>query len=183
MTLLKPYSKIPELNTATILLVENEEQFQYKLADVLIQLEKKVNLNVRLACKLPLPTENEESRPRVDLVVFIVNLRSERSLQVVEQSLTYLSSDYFLGKVCFAVTDARCGAFTQERLLSVRKLAALHRCPLICAEHQTEEGVNAAASRLLTILRVSAGASVLPTSSLYLSAMTCCTMPSDLDED
>lgn len=36
-----------------------------------------VFLNRRLAKTLPLPVENEESRPRIDLVVFIVHLSSE----------------------------------------------------------------------------------------------------------
>lgn len=36
-----------------------------------------VFLNRRLAKSLPLPKENEESRPRIDLVVFIINLTSE----------------------------------------------------------------------------------------------------------
>lgn len=31
----------------------------------------------RLAKSLPLPVENEESRPRIDLVVFIINLCTE----------------------------------------------------------------------------------------------------------
>lgn len=34
-------------------------------------------LNRRLAKSLPLPMENDESRPRIDLVVFIINLTSE----------------------------------------------------------------------------------------------------------
>ncbi|KAF4075442.1 hypothetical protein AMELA_G00234470 [Ameiurus melas] len=183
MALLAPYSKIPEPNTATVLLVENEETFQSKLADAIVKREKDVNVNVRLACSLPLPVENGETRPRVDLVVFIVNLLFERSLQVVENSLSHLSSDYFLGKVCFMVTDARCGALAQERLLSVKKLAASHRCPVICAEHQTEDGISMAASRLLTILKVSAGQSPLATTALYLSTLTRCTVPSELYED
>ncbi|KAG9262688.1 centromere protein M [Astyanax mexicanus] len=183
MALLTPYSKIPELNTATLLLVENEEQFQCRLADAIVQREKDVNVNVRLARKLPLPVENGETRPRIDLVVFIVNLLSEQSFLVVENSLNHLSSDYFLGKVCFVVTSARCGAVSQERLLSVRKLAASHRCPVICAEHQTDDGVTMAATRLLTILKVSAGLSPMPTTALYMSTLTRCTVPSDLDED
>ncbi|XP_062866832.1 centromere protein M [Trichomycterus rosablanca] len=183
MAVLKPYGKIPELNTATILLVENEEQFQSKLADAIVQQEKDVNVNVRLACRLPLPVENGETRPRVDLVAFVVNLLSERSLQAVESSLAHLSHDYFLGRVCFVVTDARCGAVAQERFLSIRRMAASHRCALICAEHKTEDGVSAAASRLLTLLKVSAGVSPVATTALYLSALTRCTLPSDLDED
>ncbi|KAI4902660.1 hypothetical protein NFI96_014272 [Prochilodus magdalenae] len=183
MALLTPYRKVPELNTATLLLVENEEQFQSRLADAIVQREKDSTVHVRLARKLPLPVENRETRPHIDLVVFIVNLLSERSLQAMENSLNHLGSDYFLGKLCFVVTDARRGAVTQERLLSVRRLAASHRCPVICAEHQTEDGVTMAAMRLLTILKVSAGLSSMSTTALYLSTLTRCTVPSDFDED
>ncbi|XP_076845451.1 centromere protein M isoform X3 [Brachyhypopomus gauderio] len=150
MALLTPYNKIPELNTATILLIENEEHFQTKLADAIVQQEKDINVNV---------------------------------LQAVKSSLNYLASDYYLGKVCFVVTDARCGTVSQERLSSVRRLAALHHCPVLCAEHQTEEGIAMAATRLLAILKVSAGASPMATTALYLSTLTRCTVPSDLDHD
>ncbi|XP_043080085.1 centromere protein M [Puntigrus tetrazona] len=183
MALLTPYSKVPELNTATVLLVESEEELQSKLADAIVHHEKDFNVNVRLARRLPLPVENKEGRPRVDLMVFIVNLLSEHSLQSVESSLTHLHSDCFLGKVCFLVTDARCGSHTQERLVSLRKLAASHQCPVLCAEHRTEDGVNAAAVRLLNILKVSAGMSPLATTALYLSSLTRCSVTSDLEED
>lgn len=48
---------------------------------------------------------------------------------------------------------------------------------------QTEDGISMAASRLLTILKVSAGLSPMATTALYLSALTRCTVPSELDED
>ncbi|XP_026887293.2 centromere protein M isoform X3 [Electrophorus electricus] len=150
MALLTPYSKIPELNTATILLIENEERFQTKLADAIVQQEKDVNVNV---------------------------------LQAVESSLNYLASDYYLGKVCFVVTDARCGTLAQERMLRVRRLAASHHCPVLCAEHQTEEGIAMAAMRLLTILKVSAGLSPMATTALYLSSLTRCAAAPELDDD
>ncbi|XP_065130433.1 centromere protein M [Paramisgurnus dabryanus] len=183
MALLTPYSKVPELNTATILLIENEEQLQSKLANVIVQYEKEFNVNVRLARKLPLPVENKESRPRIDLIVFIVNLLSERSLQSVESSLSHLHSDCFLGKLCFLVTDARCGSHTQDRLVSVRKLAASHHCPVLFAEHRTADGVHAASMRLLSILKVSAGMSPIPTTALYLSTLTRCSATSEQEED
>nr|Q7ZZC6.1 RecName: Full=Centromere protein M; Short=CENP-M; AltName: Full=Proliferation-associated nuclear element 1 [Danio rerio]AAP33276.1 proliferation associated nuclear element 1 [Danio rerio] len=183
MALLSPYSKVPELNTATVLLVENEEELQNKLANAIVQHEKDFNVNVRLAKKLPLPVENKEARPRIDLIVFIVSLLSERSLQSAESSLSHLHSDCFLGKVCFLVTDARCGSHTQERLVSVRKLAASHHCPVICAEHRTADGVSAAALRLLNILQVSAGMTPMSTTALYLSTLTRCSLTSDLQED
>ncbi|KTG00827.1 hypothetical protein cypCar_00015651 [Cyprinus carpio] len=160
MALLTPYSKVPELNTATVLLVENEEELQSKLANALVQYEKDFNVNVRLARKLPLPVENKETRPRIDLIVFLVNLLSERSLQSVESSLAHLHSDCFLGKVCFLVTDGQ--------------------APF--ADH-TVDGVNAAAVRLLNILKVSAGMSPIATTALYLSSLTRCSVTSDLEED
>ncbi|XP_029595879.1 centromere protein M isoform X1 [Salmo trutta] len=181
MSLLKPFSKLPGLNTANIMLVENEEQFQQKLADTVVLQEKTVNVNVRLARSLPLPVENEESRPRIDLVVFIIHLTSELSFQSAETSLKYLDPGYFQGKVCFLVTNARNVSVPPERLVSVRKLAASLHCPLLCAEDQTTEGVTTAAHRLLAILKVAAGLVPMAT-GLYLSTLTRCTVPSDIDQ-
>ncbi|XP_062304200.1 centromere protein M [Osmerus eperlanus] len=181
MSVLKPFNKLPELNTANILLVENEEQFQQKLADAIVQQEKTVNVIVRLAKNLPLPMENEESRPRIDLVVFIVNLTSDLSYKSTETSMKYLDPSYFLGKVCFLVTNARNASVPPERLVSVRKLAASFQCPFMCAEDQTTDGVTTAADRLLSILRVAAGLVPMAT-SLYLSTLTRCTVPADMDQ-
>ncbi|XP_078137534.1 centromere protein M isoform X2 [Sander vitreus] len=172
MSLLKPFSKLPGLCTANILLVESEEQFQQSLADALVE-ETAVTVNVRLAKSLPLPMENEESRPRIDLVVFIINLTSELSFQSAEASLKYLDPGYFLGKVCFMVTN--------ERLDAVRKLAASLHCPLLFAEDQTPDGVTNATERLLTILKVAAGLVPMAT-TLYLSNLTRCTVPPDIDQ-
>ncbi|XP_028314171.1 centromere protein M [Gouania willdenowi] len=180
MSLLKPFSKLPNINTASILLVESEEHLQQSLADVLVE-ESSITVNVRLAKSLPLPKENDKDRPRIDLVVFIINLSSEQSFISAEASLKYLDPGYFLGKVCFMVTSARSAAVPTERMDAVRKLAASLHSPLLFAEHQTSEGVAAAAERLLGILKVSAG--VVPmTTALYLSNLTRCTLPTDIEQ-
>ncbi|XP_060916872.1 centromere protein M [Labrus mixtus] len=180
MSSLKPFSKLPALNSANILLVEFEEQFQLSLADALVE-ETAVTVNVRLAKSLPLPKENEESRPRIDLVVFIVNMMSELSFQSTEASLKHLDPGFFLGKVCFMVTNARNASVPTERLDSVRKLAASLHCPLLFAEDQTPAGVTNATERLLTILKVTAGHVPMAT-ALYLSNLTRCTVPPDIDQ-
>lgn len=180
MSVLKPFNKLPRLNTATILLVEGEEQFQQTLADTLVE-ESAVNMNVRLAKSLPLPIEHEETRPRIDLVVFIINLTSELSFQSTEASLKYLDPGYFLGKVCFMVTNARNASVPTERVDTVRKLAASLHCPLLFAEDKTPEGVINAAERLLTILKVTAGLVPMAT-PLYLSNLTRCRVPADIDQ-
>ncbi|CAG5938363.1 centromere protein M [Menidia menidia] len=180
MSLLKPFSKLPGLNTANILLVESEEHFQQSLADALVE-ETGVTVNVRLAKSLPLPMENDENRPRIDLVVFIINLASELSFQSAETSVKHLDPGYFLGKACFMVTNARSASAPVERLDAIRKLAASLHCPLLFAEDQTPEGVSSAADRLLTVLKVAAG--LVPiTTALYLSNLTKCTLPPDIDQ-
>ncbi|XP_004065749.1 centromere protein M [Oryzias latipes] len=180
MSRLNPFAKLPGLNTASVLLVESEEHFQQSLAEALVE-ETSVTVNVRLAKSFPLPIENDESRPRIDLVVFIINLTSELSFQSAEASLKYLEPGYFLGKVCFMVTNARSSSVPAERLDAVRRLAASLHCPLLFAEEQTPQGVTNAAERLLTILKAAAG--FVPfTTPLYLSNLTRCTLPPDIDQ-
>uniref|UniRef100_A0A3B3DMX6 Centromere protein M n=1 Tax=Oryzias melastigma TaxID=30732 RepID=A0A3B3DMX6_ORYME len=138
MSRLNPFAKLPGLNAASVLLVENEEHFQQSLAEALVK-ETSVTVNVRLAKSFPLPVENDESRPRIDLVVFIINLTSELSFQSAEASLKYLEPGYFLGKVCFMVSNARSSSVPAERLDAVRRLAASLHCPLLFAEDQVCE--------------------------------------------
>ncbi|CAL8332338.1 unnamed protein product [Lota lota] len=180
MSLLRPLSKLPDLNAANVLLVENEEHFQQKLADVMVN-EKSVIVQVRLAKSLPLPMKQEKSRPRIDLVVFIVNLMSELSLHSAEASLKHLAPGYFLGKVCFMVTNARNASVPAERMEAVRKLASALNCPLLFAEDQTPDGVTNAAERLLVILRVAAGC-VPMTTALFLSNLTRCTISTEAEQ-
>lgn len=161
-------------------LVESEERFQQSLANALIE-KTDFTVSVRLAKNLPLPMENEKGRPRIELVVFIINLTSELSFQSAEASLKYLDPGYFLGKVCFMVINARNASVPSERLAAVRKLAASLQSPLVFAENQSPDGVANAAKRLLSILKVSAG--LVPTATaLYLSNLTRCTLPLDSDQ-
>ncbi|KAM3623495.1 uncharacterized protein V6R79_011964 [Siganus canaliculatus] len=125
--------------------------------------------------------KNEESRPRIDLVVFIINMTSELSFQSAEASLKHLDPGYFLGKVCFMITNARNASVPTERLDAVRKLAAALHSPVLFAEDQTPDGVTNATERLLTILKVAAGL-VPMTTALYLSNLTRCTLPPDIDQ-
>uniref|UniRef100_A0A3Q3G632 Centromere protein M n=1 Tax=Labrus bergylta TaxID=56723 RepID=A0A3Q3G632_9LABR len=175
MSSLKPFSKLPALNSANILVscLCFIELFAFCF---LFNAPTR-----RLAKSLPLPKENEESRPRIDLVVFIINMTSELSFQSAEASLKHLDPGFFLGKVCFMVTNARNASVPTERLDSVRKLAASLHCPVLFAEDQTPAGVTNAAERLLTILKVTAGHVPMAT-ALYLSNLTRCTVPPDIDQ-
>ncbi|XP_077380854.1 centromere protein M [Festucalex cinctus] len=177
--LLKPFSGRRALNTATILLVEREEEFQQRLAEALVE-ETAFTVKVRLAKNLLLPFEQQQGQPRIDLVVFIINLTCELSLQSAQASLKYLDPGYFLGKVCFMATNARNVTVPPERLDVLRKLVASLHCTLLFAEDQTESGVAKASDSLLIILKVAAGL-VPMTTPLYLSNLTMCTVPSEFE--
>ncbi|XP_049740503.1 centromere protein M isoform X2 [Elephas maximus indicus] len=102
MSVLRPLDKLPELNTATILLVSTEDALLQQLADSMLREDCASQLNVHLARSLPLPSS--VTRPRIDLIVFVVNLHSKYSLQNVEESLCHVDASFFLGKVCFLAT-------------------------------------------------------------------------------
>ncbi|XP_013366724.1 PREDICTED: centromere protein M isoform X4 [Chinchilla lanigera] len=102
MSVLRPLDKLPGLNIATILLVGAEDALLQQLADSMLKEDCASELRVHLAKSLPLPSS--VTRPRIDLVVFVINLHSKYSLQNVEESLRHVDASFFLGKVCFLAT-------------------------------------------------------------------------------
>ncbi|XP_028672828.1 centromere protein M [Erpetoichthys calabaricus] len=176
MSVLNMFHKHPELNTASILLVETERQHQDKLAEAILAAQRSFNVNVHLADSLPLPTRNEANRPRIDLVVFIVNHFSSRSLELTKSYLQHLDVMYFLGRLCFLVNDARSAKSDPDKLHAVREMAAKYSSPLLFTELQTEQGLATAADRLLVFTKVSAGF-VPGVSSLFLNTLTSCSHP------
>ncbi|XP_072598945.1 centromere protein M isoform X7 [Vulpes vulpes] len=113
MSVLRPLDKQPGLNTATILLVGTEDALLQQLADAMLKEDCASELKIHLARSLPLPSD--VNRPRIDLIMFVVNLHSKYSLQNVEESLRHVDATFFLGKVGFlAMGEGRlsshCGA-------------------------------------------------------------------------
>ncbi|XP_063099873.1 centromere protein M isoform X3 [Cavia porcellus] len=102
MSVLRPLDKLPCLNTATILLVGAEDALLQQLADSMLKEDCASELRVHLAKSLPLPSN--VNRPRIDLVVFVINLHSRYSLQNAEASLHHMDTSFFLGRVCFLAT-------------------------------------------------------------------------------
>ncbi|XP_076412522.1 centromere protein M isoform X3 [Peromyscus maniculatus bairdii] len=102
MSVLRPLDKLPDLNGATILLVGREDALLQRLAESMLKDHCASELRVHLANSLPLPSN--VNRPRIDLIVFVINLHSKHSLRNVEECLNHVDSSFFLGKVCFLVT-------------------------------------------------------------------------------
>ncbi|NWH35547.1 CENPM protein, partial [Chloropsis hardwickii] len=110
-----------------------------------------------LATSLPLPSERDHLRPRIDLIVFMIDIKSKYSLKNVETSLAHVDASFFLGKVCFLVTGVgRVNACSIDTS-AVCKLGETYCSPVLFCELELE-GVRAAtAQRLVRILQISAG--------------------------
>ncbi|NXD94174.1 CENPM protein, partial [Chaetorhynchus papuensis] len=110
-----------------------------------------------LATSLPLPSERDHLRPRIDLIVFMIDIKSKYSLKIVEASLAYVDASFFLGKVCFLVTGVgRVNACSIETS-AVCKLGEAYCSPVLFCELELE-GIRAStAQRLLRMLQICAG--------------------------
>eukprot|EP00070_Physeter_catodon_P000100 XP_007099947.2 centromere protein M isoform X1 [Physeter catodon] len=129
MSVLRPLDKLPGLNTATILLVGTEDDLLQQLADAMLKEDCTSELKVHLAKSLPLPASVD--RPRIDLIVFVVNLHSRHSLRNVEESLHHVDATFFLGKVSFLATGAGRESHCSIHRNTVVKLAHTYRSPLL----------------------------------------------------
>ncbi|XP_032201987.1 centromere protein M isoform X2 [Mustela erminea] len=129
MSVLRPLDKQPGLNTATILLVGTEDALLQQLADSMLKEDCASELKVHLARSLPLPSNM--NRPRIDLIMFVVNLHSKYSLRNVEESLRHVDATFFLGKVGFLATGAGRESHCSVHRSTVVRLARTYRSPLL----------------------------------------------------
>ncbi|NXN78851.1 CENPM protein, partial [Bombycilla garrulus] len=110
-----------------------------------------------LAPSLPLPSERDHLRPRIDLVVFMIDVKSKYSLKNVKTSLAHVEASFFLGKVCFLVTGVgRVNACSIDTN-AICKLGETYRSPVLFCELELEGIRVTTAQRLLRMLQICAG--------------------------
>ncbi|XP_054242775.1 centromere protein M [Indicator indicator] len=170
MAVLRPFDKLPALNSATILLVGSDEGLQEKLAKAMLQEKKNFRLNIHLATSLPLPSERDHLRPRIDLVVFMLDIKSKYSLRNVEASLDYVDARFFLGKVCFLVTGVGRVNYSSIEVNAIWRLGEVYCSPVLFCELELDGIRVATAQRLLRMLQICAG-HVPGVSALYFSSL------------
>ncbi|XP_068858743.1 centromere protein M [Aphelocoma coerulescens] len=174
MALLRPLDKLPMLNSAVLLLVGSDEALQQKLAEAILQEKKDFSISIHLATSLPLPSERDHLRPRIDLIVFMIDIKSKYSLKNVEASLAHVDASFFLGKVCFLVTGVgRVNACSVETS-AVCKLGETYCSPMIFCELELEEIRVATAQRLLRMLQICAGQIPGVSALSFVSLMRSC---------
>ncbi|XP_044083688.1 centromere protein M isoform X4 [Neovison vison] len=155
MSVLRPLDKQPGLNTATILLVGTEDALLQQLADSMLKEDCASELKVHLARSLPLPSN--VNRPRIDLIMFVVNLHSKYSLRNVEESLRHVDATFFLGKVGFLATGAGRESQCSVHRSTVVRLARTYRSPLLFCDPEVDGFRVPVAQRLVRMLQICAG--------------------------
>ncbi|KFQ36081.1 Centromere protein M, partial [Merops nubicus] len=126
-------------------------------AEAMLREKKSFAISIHLATTLPLPSERDHLRPRIDLIAFMIDIKSKHSLKNVEASLAYVDARFFLGKVCFLVTGVGRMNYCSVEMSAVWKLGEDYCSPVFFCELELE-GIRAAtAQRLLRMLQVCAG--------------------------
>ncbi|KAM6137760.1 centromere protein M [Pterocles gutturalis] len=152
-----PFDKLPEINTAVILLVGSDEGLQQKLAEAIVRQKRTFKITVLLASSLPLPSERDHLRPRIDLIAFMIDIKSKYSLKNVEASLAHVDASFFLGKVCFLVTGVGRMNCCNVEMNAIWKLGEVYCSPVLFCELELE-GIRATtAQRLVRMLQICAG--------------------------
>ncbi|XP_066490192.1 centromere protein M [Tiliqua scincoides] len=157
MSTLTAFGKLPTLNSATILLVGTNEVFQQQLAETILTEKQDLKVNIHLTTSLPLPAERDHIRPRIDLIVFMINLQSKLSFTNIEASLLHVDANFFLGKVCFLATGAGRMNRINVEMNAILKLADLYCSPVLFCELECEKIRITTAQRLLRMLQICAG--------------------------
>eukprot|EP00057_Strongylocentrotus_purpuratus_P010350 XP_011664824.1 PREDICTED: centromere protein M [Strongylocentrotus purpuratus] len=134
---LHPFNKLPELNSAVVLLIGFQSIKKKELAEAMVALNTEFCLQVRTATQLPLPSINDEQRPKIDLIVFILDVNVNMSLKTVADSLPHLDPTYFLGRVCFLALNAPSEKTQCADLGDILALCDAYDSPLICGDLET----------------------------------------------
>ncbi|XP_007428496.1 centromere protein M isoform X2 [Python bivittatus] len=177
MSMLAAFGKLPTLNSATILLVGTNDIFQQQLAETILKEKQDLKINIHLAASLPLPVERDHIRPRIDLIVFMINIQSKYSFEDIEASLIHVDANFFLGKVCLLVTGVGRMNQISVDMDAIWKLADRYCSPVLFCELECEKVRTVTAQRLLRMLQVCAG-HVPGISSLSFSSL----MKSSIDD-
>ncbi|NWQ82362.1 CENPM protein, partial [Columbina picui] len=109
-----------------------------------------------IATSLPLPSERDHLRPRIDMIVFVIDIKSKYSLKNVEDSLAYVDERFFLGKACFLATGVGRVNCCSIDMNDVRKLGEKYCTPVLYSELELEGTRVTTAQRLLRMLEICA---------------------------
>ncbi|KAK3705207.1 hypothetical protein QZH41_013998 [Actinostola sp. cb2023] len=155
---LSRFSKLPTRDQATALFVGVKGIGKHRTANTLInEYNTDFRVQIRIATSLPLPPDTDDTRPRIDFIVFFIDVGNKTSFEVIKSSLPYVDIEYFLGHCCFVATNVRNESIHAINVQDVTSLASTYDSTLLCAEVQTERGQKILAKKLVNYLQIAAG--------------------------
>ncbi|KAL5016222.1 hypothetical protein ScPMuIL_005811 [Solemya velum] len=157
MSLLRPLNKVPHGQNATVLIIGSEGVGKHDLAKALVDGDAECPVQIRTASILPLPEKNDSERPRIDFVVFMVDLTRVESMKSVLNSLEQLDARYSLGKSCFAITKVNDPDRRSVAIESLMEVSEAYGITAIFGELETEEEKQCLANRILRMVEVASG--------------------------
>ena len=149
-------SKLPQMNSAAVLLIGTEGIPTEHLAKTLVKKVPAIKLQIRTAKALPLPGDADDSRPRIDFVVFALDLSNRHSFDVVKESLNAIDIHYFIGKACLLITEVNMNEIAVE-MDRVTDLADAYDIPIFKVNFQKENDIQLFADKLLNLVRIASG--------------------------
>ncbi|XP_031575279.1 centromere protein M-like [Actinia tenebrosa] len=155
--ILSRFNKLPTSNQVTALFVGAKDIGKHRVANAITKCNLDFKPQIRTAKSLPLPPDPENKRPRIDFVVFFIDMSNKTSLDIVKNSLKYVDVEYFLGHCCFVVTNVKNEPIHAIGIQDVVGLSDMYDSPLICSELQTKQGQNCLARKLVHYLQIASG--------------------------
>ncbi|XP_071813324.1 centromere protein M-like isoform X2 [Apostichopus japonicus] len=154
---LRPLQKIPQPQTATILIVGADGTPKKEFAESMLNTIASYKLQIRLAKYLPLPIANDDQRPNLDFIVFLLEMNNAQSITSVHDSLKYLDTTYFLGRVCFVVNQASNDSIHCTDITDITRLCDSFDSPMLSGNLQTEEDRTILARQVTQMMEIAAG--------------------------
>jgi centromere protein M len=154
---LKDCTNLSPTNSAVVLIVGAPGVGKNQLARAILSLESSVTVEVRTTTCLPLPEENAFDRPRIDFVVMMIDLANRESYLLVKKSLQFLDISFFLGKVCFVLTQVHNAVKQSVTAESVMDLADAYNSDWLSCNLQDSDNRRWLAHQLLNKVKQSIG--------------------------
>ncbi|KJE93124.1 hypothetical protein CAOG_03956 [Capsaspora owczarzaki ATCC 30864] len=162
MTLLL-YDKLPTQNLqqhATILLVGTHGVGKSTLAHALLAEQERANLaiQIRKVVALPLPTSGSAStRPKIDFVVFMLDMTSKLSLDLLKSAIQQVDIEYLIGKSCIVATHVDMLHLASIEVDEIDQLLLTYELPFLQINQLNEQQRAGIAQRILRQARVAVG--------------------------
>ncbi|XP_013779305.1 centromere protein M-like [Limulus polyphemus] len=157
MATITSINKEPGVDKVVILLIGGRGVGKHRLATALIQTRSSLTVEVRTCVKLPLPKENEQERPYIDLIIFIVDMTSRASKMILEESLPYLMPECFVDKVCFVAMNSSMVNSYSFGIDRVIDCGDLYGCPVLYGDLQSRSHLDNLAQQIINQAEVKAG--------------------------